>query len=105
VLKVIASTTKVKLDVFEDEEEVTVCRLWDEVKEEGKAEGRAEGKTEGKAEGKTEGKAEEIVSTGMEFGMTREEVLSRLERKLGIDGQQALRYYEQFSQQEMAVES
>lgn len=85
VLKVIASTTKVKLDVFEDEEEVTVCRLWDEVKE--------------------EGKAEEIVSTGMEFGMTREEVLSRLERKLGIDGQQALRYYEQFSQQEIAVDS
>jgi predicted transposase YdaD len=98
---VIASTTKVKLDVFEDEEEVTVCKLWDEVK----AEGKTEGKAEGRAEGKAEGKAEEIVSTGMEFGMTREEVLSRLERKLGIDGQQALRYYEQFSQQEIAVDS
>jgi flagellar biosynthesis/type III secretory pathway protein FliH len=51
VLKVVASTSNVNMDIFEKEEKITVCALWDEVREEGKQEGRQEGKQEGKSEG------------------------------------------------------
>jgi predicted transposase YdaD len=41
--------------IFEKEEDVTVCELWDEVKKEGRVEGREEGRIEGRAEGMMEG--------------------------------------------------
>jgi hypothetical protein len=58
VLKVIAATSKLNLNVNDEKEEITVCKLWDEVRAEGKAEGKAEGRAEGRAEGKAEGRAE-----------------------------------------------
>jgi hypothetical protein len=35
------------MDIFEKEEEVTMCELWDEVRAEGRIEGRAEGEIKG----------------------------------------------------------
>jgi hypothetical protein len=55
VVKVIASVTNVNMDIFEKEEEVTMCELWDEVRDEGRIEGRAEGRIEGRAEGEIKG--------------------------------------------------
>jgi hypothetical protein len=43
VVKVIASVTNVNMAIFEKEEDVTVCELWDEVKKEGMTEGEAKG--------------------------------------------------------------
>jgi hypothetical protein len=39
VVKLIASVTNVDMCIFEKEDDVTVCELWDEVREEGKQEG------------------------------------------------------------------
>jgi hypothetical protein len=39
VIKVVASTTNVGMDILKKEDEVTVCALWDEVREEGRNEG------------------------------------------------------------------
>jgi hypothetical protein len=47
VVKVIASVTNVNMDIFKKEGNVTVCELWDEVRQEGKAEGRIEGEIKG----------------------------------------------------------
>jgi hypothetical protein len=58
VVKVIASVTNVNMAIFEKEEDVTVCELWDEVKKEGIEEGRAEGRKEGRVEGREEGMTE-----------------------------------------------
>jgi hypothetical protein len=55
VVKVIASVTNVNMDIFEKEGDVTVCELWDEVRQEGRTEGRIEGRIEGKAEGEKKG--------------------------------------------------
>jgi hypothetical protein len=46
VLKVIVATSKSNINVHEEKEEITVCKLWDEVREDGKEEGRAEGRME-----------------------------------------------------------
>jgi predicted transposase YdaD len=43
------------MDIFEKEGDVTVCELWDEVRQEGRAEGRAKGRIEGRAEGEKKG--------------------------------------------------
>jgi predicted transposase YdaD len=51
VVKVIASVTNVNMDIFEKEGDVTVCELWDEVRQEGRTEGRAEGEKKGEKKG------------------------------------------------------
>jgi hypothetical protein len=43
VVKVIASVTNVNMDIFEKEGDVTVCELWDEVRQEGRVEGEIKG--------------------------------------------------------------
>jgi hypothetical protein len=43
VIKLIASVTNVNMGIFKKEDGVTVCELWDEVRQEGKEEGRQEG--------------------------------------------------------------
>jgi predicted transposase YdaD len=39
------------MDIFEKEEEVTMCELWDEVRDEGRIEGRIEGEIKGEIKG------------------------------------------------------
>jgi hypothetical protein len=43
VVKLIASVTNVDMGIFEKEDDVTVCELWDEVRQEGRQEGEARG--------------------------------------------------------------
>ncbi len=60
---------------------------------------RAEGKAEGRAEGKAEGRAEEIIESGYEFGLSEEDILTRLQKKLNISLQKAQEYLSMFGKQ------
>ena len=58
-----------------------------------------ETRLEGKAEGRAEGKAEEIVETGYEFGLSEDDILARLQKKLDISLQKAQEYLVMFGKQ------
>ena len=71
------------------EQEVDVmCNLSQGIKEAGIAEGREEGRKEGRSEGR----AEEIIETGYEFGLSEQDILERLQKKLSISLQKAQEY-------------
>ena len=71
------------------EQEVDVmCNLSQGIKEAGIAEGREEGREEGRSEGR----AEEIIETGYEFGLSEQDILERLQKKLSIPLQKAQEY-------------
>ena len=48
-------------------------------------------------ETRTEGRAEEIIETGHEFGLSEEEILIRLQKKLDVSLQKAQEYFKMFS--------
>ena len=43
-------------------------------------------------EGRSEGRAEEIIETGYEFGLSEQDILERLQKKLSISLQKAQEY-------------
>ena len=65
-------------------------------KEEGREEGREKGREEGREEGRKEGKAAEIIEGGFEFGLSRENILERLQKKLNISLQKAQEYMQKY---------
>ena len=65
-----------------------MCNLSQGIKEAGIAEGREEGRVEGRSEGR----AEEIIETGYEFGLSEQDILERLQKKLSIPLQKAQEY-------------
>ena len=74
------------------EQEVDVmCNLSQGIKEAGIAEGRVEGRSEGRAE--------EIIETGYEFGLSEQDILERLQKKLSISLQKAQEYLLMFGKQ------
>ena len=86
------------------EQEVDVmCNLSQGIKEagiaEGREEGRVEGREEGREEGRSEGRAEEIIETGYEFGLSEQDILERLQKKLSISLQKAQEYLLMFGKQ------
>ena len=80
-----------------------MCTVWEKVMAEGhmegRIEGRTEGRTEGRIEGRTEGRAEEIVRLGIEFGLSKEDILLRLQGHLDISMQKAQDYFIRFKKQ------
>ena len=44
------------------------------------------------AEGRVEGRAKEIIETGYEFGLSEQDILERLQKKLSISLQKAQEY-------------
>ena len=50
-------------------------------------------------EGKAEGKAEGIIETGYDCGLSREDILMRLQNRLDISIQKAQEYMEMFGKQ------
>lgn len=50
-------------------------------------------------ETRTEGRAEEIVKTGLEFGLSENDILVRLQNKLSISLQKAQEYLRMFGKQ------
>jgi hypothetical protein len=87
VRRVIASTSRISMDKFEKEEDIDVCKIWDEIKEEGRVDGRVE----------------EIISLGMEEGWSKERILNRLQNRLGIKAEQAEEYYKMYMQEMVTV--
>lgn len=45
------------------------------------------------------GKAEGIIETGLEFGLSEEDILMRLQKKLNISLQEAQEYMDKFARQ------
>ncbi|MDE7271013.1 MAG: Rpn family recombination-promoting nuclease/putative transposase [Acetatifactor sp.] len=76
-----------KLEITE-EGEYNMCLAVEEMKRDWKAEGRAEGKAEGKAEGEAKG----IIEIGIEFGLSENDILTRLQNKLDVSLQTAMEY-------------
>ena len=56
-------------------------------------------KEAGIAEGRSEGRAEEIIETGYEFGLSEQDILERLQKKLSISLQKAQEYLLMFGKQ------
>lgn len=97
VIMTVAGATNCNLDYnsIEKKGDADMCTVFEETRLEGKAEGRLEGIVEGKAEGR----AEEIVETGYEFGLSEDDILARLQKKLNISLQKAQEYLEMFGKQ------
>ena len=76
--------------------EFSMCKAFEDMREEGKLEGRSEGRLEGRIEGRLEGRAEEIVESGYEFQLSEEEILKRLRNKLGVSEKEAHRFFDMF---------
>lgn len=56
---------------------------------------------ESESKGKAEGKAQEIIDSGFEFGLSENDILNRLQRKLNIPLQKAQEYFNMFKKQTM----
>lgn len=85
VIMAVAGATNVKLDynALAQRGEVDMCTLFEEER----------------LEGKVEGRAIEIVETGFEFGLSEEDILNRLQKKLNISLQVAQEYLNMFGKQ------
>ena len=55
-----------------------------------------ETRKEGVAQGVTQGRAEEIIETGYEFGLSEDDILARLQKKLNVSLQKAQEYLAMF---------
>ncbi len=77
----IAATSKIDLKEYEKEEDVTVCKLWDEIREEGVLEGEAKG----------------IIEMGKAFNLSKSNIIDKLMDNLNIELQAAEKYYDMFS--------
>jgi predicted transposase YdaD len=93
----VAATSKISLQKFEKEENVAMCKLWDEVREDGFIEGEALGEARGEARGETNGEAKGIVRMGEEFGLSKEQIIEKIAGNLNIEVAAAEEYYKMFS--------
>ncbi len=64
-----------------------MCTLFNEIAKEGEARGKARGKAEG------------IIETGLDCGLSENDILERLQKKLEISLQQAQEYLAMFGKQ------
>jgi hypothetical protein len=64
-----------------------MCKLWDEVRE------------DGFMKGETNGEAKGIVRMGKEFGLSKEQIIEKIAGNLNIEVAAAEKYYEMFSMQ------
>lgn len=85
VIMAVAGATNVKLDynALAQRGDVDMCTLFEEERLEGKVEGEAKG----------------IIETGVDFGLSEEDILNRLQKKLNISLQVAQEYLNMFGKQ------
>ena len=79
-----AANCKMDYDMIAGKGSVDMCTVFEETR------------FEGRLEGKLEGRAEEIIETGHEFGLSEEEILTRLQKKLDVSLQKAQEYFKMF---------
>ena len=77
-----AANCKIDYDFVTKKGSVDMCTVFEETR----AEGRQEGRLEGEAKG--------IVEIGLEFGLSEEDILAKLQIKLNISLQKAQEYLE-----------
>lgn len=76
-----AANCKMDYDMLAGKGSVDMCTVFEETRTEGRLEGRAE----------------EIIETGHEFGLSEEEILTRLQKKLDVPLQKAQEYFTMFN--------
>ena len=93
VIMTVAGAANCKLDyhMFEKEGEANMSNFFERY--------RLEAVAEGRVEGRTEGRAEEIIESGYEFGLSDDDILTRLQNKLNISLQKAEEYLVMFRKQ------
>lgn len=64
-----------------------MCTLFDEIAK------------EGEVKGQTKGEAKGIIETGLDFGLSENDILERLQRKLNLSLQMAQEYLRMFGKQ------
>jgi hypothetical protein len=109
VLMTVAGVTGRKsiCDVSGKKGEDAMCTIWEEIekkgrdvgREEGREKGREEGREEGHTQGLLEGRARGIIDMGLEYGLSENDILKQLQKKLKISAQEAKEYFEQFAEQ------
>ena len=82
-----ATNCKLDYDALARKGDVDMCSLFEATR------------IEGKLEGKLEGRALEIIETGIEFGLSKENILERLQKKLNISLQEAKEYLKMFGKE------
>lgn len=70
-----------------------MCTVFEETRREGIAEGEAKGEAKG------------IIETGYEFGISEEEILARLQKKLNISLAEAQEYVKKFGRKSKSEEN
>ena len=70
-----------------------MCTVFEETRREGIAEGDAKGEAKG------------IIETGYEFGISEEEILARLQKKLNISLAEAQEYIKKFGRKSKSEEN
>ncbi len=65
----------------------------------GEARGVALGEARGEARGVALGEARGIVETGSDFGLSEQDIVSQLQKKLNISLQKAQEYFQMFGKQ------
>lgn len=98
VLMTVAGAANCKIDynALSRKGDFDMCTLFDEIAKEGEAKGEAKGRAEGKAEGRAEGEAKGIIETGFDFGLSENDILERLQKKLDLSLQMAEEYVKRF---------
>ena len=93
VIMTLAGATNCKIDynALAAKGDADMCTLFNEIAKEGEARGEARGKARGKAEG--------IIETGLDCGLSENDILERLQKKLEISLQQAQEYLAMFGKQ------
>lgn len=79
----------------EGEEGYDMCNAFEDMRQEGYDEGIEKGIEQGIVTGKAEG----IIETGLDVGLSEQDILERLQRKLDISLQRAQEYFSQFNKQ------
>ena len=97
VLMTVAGVTGRKsiCDVSGKKGEDAMCTIWEEIEKKGRDVGREEGHTQGLLEGRARG----IIDMGLEYGLSENDILKQLQKKLKISAQEAKEYFEQFAEQ------
>ena len=81
VIMTVAGTANIQLNYHDFVKgDGTMCKLFDEIREEGRLEGEARG----------------IIESGIEFGISENDILERLQKKLNITLQVAQEYFQMF---------
>lgn len=89
VIMTVAGAANCKMDynMMEKKGDADMCTVFEETRKEGVAQGLAEGEAKG------------IIETGYEFGLSEDDILTRLQKKLNISLQKAQEYLSMFGKQ------